>query len=171
MNPMKDIRLEKIVVNIGAGEAGPKLEKSKKLLETLTNKKVVTTQTHKRTTFGTPKKRPIGVKVTLRGDDAVKFLKKAFHAVESRLKPSQFDTSGNFSFGIAEYIHMQGVKYDPDIGILGMDVCVTLKRPGFRIRKRSIRPKKIGKSHLIKPKEAIEWVQKQFGVTVSEVSE
>jgi large subunit ribosomal protein L5 len=168
MNPMKNIRLEKVTINIGAGESGPKLEKAKKLVEMITGKKVVITRTHKRTTFGMAKHRPIGVKVTLRGEEAKNFLKNVFKAVENKIKKSQFDNSGNFSIGIAEYIDLPGARYDPEIGILGMDVAVTLERPGFRVKRRKIRHSKIGKTHMIKKEEAIEWVKKEFGVEVIE---
>ena len=128
---MKEIRIEKITLNIGAGEAGPKLDKSKTILEKISGENVVITVTKKRTTFGGAKKKPIGAKVTIRGEKARELLKRLLQAVENRLKPSQFDSSGNFSFGIHEYIHIPGVKYDPDVGIVGMDVCVSLGRPGF----------------------------------------
>ncbi len=167
MNPMRAIRLEKVTLNIGAGEAGTKLEMAKKLLEKLSGTKVVVTKTHKRSTFGVAKNRPIGVKVTLRGEKAKEFLKSAFKANENRLNPEQFDSSGNFSFGIREYIDIPGVKYDHEIGIMGMDVCVTLTRPGYGISKRKIRPKKIGKAHRITKDEAQEWVGQEFSVKVS----
>ena len=167
MNPMRVIRLEKVTLNIGAGEAGAKLEMAKRLLEKLSGTKVVVTKTHKRSTFGVAKNRPIGVKVTLRGEKARDFLRSALKANENTLKPEQFDDSGNFSFGIKEYIDIPGVKYDHEIGIMGMDVCVTLTRPGYSISKRKIKPKKIGKVHRITKDEAQEWVVKEFNVQVS----
>lgn len=163
---MRDIRLAKVTVNMGAGESGPKLEKCKKIMELITKKKVVITSTHKRSTFGVPKNRPIGVKTTLRGMEAIEFLKKVLQAADNKLKESQFDDNGNFSFGIHEYIHIPGIRYDPDVGILGMDVAVTLERPGFRVRKRMIRPGKIGKSHLIKKEEAIQWAKNNLGIEI-----
>jgi len=166
-NPMKEIRLEKVTINIGAGEAGPKLETAKKLLEKLSGIKIVVTTTHKRTTFGGAKNRPIGVKVTMRGEKARAFLSDALKANENRLKPTQFDKQGNFSVGVKEYIDIPGMKYDPEIGILGMDVCATLYRPGYRVARRKIRPAKIGKGQRITPEEAKEWVKKEFGVVVS----
>jgi large subunit ribosomal protein L5 len=166
MNPMRNIRIEKITINIGCGEAGEKLDKAKKLLEVITNKKVVITKTHKRTTFGMPKKRPIGCKVTLRKKDAEEFLKKALEAVDKKLSKDVFDRQGSFSFGIKEHIDIPGVKYDPEIGIFGMDVCVTLERPGFRV-KRARMSTKIGKKHKIKPEETIEWVTKNYGIEIS----
>lgn len=166
-NPMREIRLEKVTLNIGAGEAGPKLEMAKKLLEKLSGTKVVVTITHKRSTFGGAKKRPIGVKVTLRGEKAKEFLKNALKANENSLKPTQFDNQGNFSVGVKEYIDLPGIKYDPEIGILGMDVCATLSRPGYRVARRKIRPNKIGKRQRITAEEAREWVKKEFNVMVS----
>jgi len=162
---MRDIRIEKVTINIGVGESGDKLDRAKNLLEKLVEKKVVTTKTSKRTTFGTPKGRPIGCMVTLRKKDAEIFLKKALEAVDNKLPESVFDKQGNFSFGIKEHIDLPGVKYDPDIGIFGMDVSVTLERPGFRVKRKRIWSK-IGKSHLITPKEAKHWVIKNYNVEV-----
>ncbi|OGI11941.1 50S ribosomal protein L5 [Candidatus Micrarchaeota archaeon RBG_16_36_9] len=166
MNAMRNIKIEKITINIGCGSAGDKLEKAKSLLEKLTEKKIVTTITKTRNTFGSAKGRPIGCKVTLRRSDAENFLKKAFEAVDKKLSKNIFDEQGNFSFGIKEHIDIPGVRYDPEIGILGMDVCVTLERPGFRVKRKRFGGK-IGKGHLIKPEESMEWVSKNYGVEVS----
>jgi large subunit ribosomal protein L5 len=160
---MKSIRIEKITLNIGCGGAGEKLDKAKKLLEFLTEKKVVITTTRSRTSFGMAKGRPIGCKVTLRGKNAEEFLKKALSAVDSKLSKNIFDKHGSFSFGIKEHIDIPGIRYDPEIGIFGMDVCVTLERPGFRVKRKKF-PGKIGKKHLIYPEEAMEWVVKNYKV-------
>jgi len=162
---MRNIKIEKITMNIGCGDSGEKLEKAKKLLEELTNKKVVVTKTHRRTTFGMAKRRPIGCKVTIRGEDTTEFLKRALDAVDKKLSKSAFDSSGNFSFGIKEHIDIPGVRYDPEIGIFGMDVSITLERPGFRVKRKRLSTK-VGKKHLIKPEESIEWVTKNFEVEI-----
>ena len=166
MPGMMDVRLEKVTINIGAGEAGPKLDKAKKIIEKITQRKALVTKGKKRTTFGTVKGRPIGVKITLRGKQASDFLKNALKSVGNKVAESQFDSSGNFSFGVEEYINLPGIKYDPEVGMIGMDVCVTLQRPGYRVKKRMIRPQKIGKKHLIKKEDSIDFVKKQFGVQV-----
>ena len=166
MNKMRNIRLEKLTLNVGAGEAGPTLEKGKLMLEKITSKKVVITHAHKRNTFGVPKAKAIGVKVTLRGNGAIEVLKQLLSAVDNKIKAKQFDRNGNLSFGVHEYINIPGMKYDPDIGIMGFDVCVTLERPGFRVKKRALRPGKVGKSHRITPEEAIEWTKKNLGIEV-----
>lgn len=169
MNPMRAIRLSKISLNMGAGDAAPRLEASKKAMATIAGKGVVVTTTKRRTTFGMPKNKPIGVKITLRGAAAEALLKRLMEAREHRLKPSQFDSHGNFSFGIKEYIHIPGIEYDPDIGILGLDVAVTLERPGFRVKKKAL-SSPVGKKHLITPEEAIAWAT-AFGFTVTDQEE
>lgn len=165
-NPMKRIVVGKVTLNIGTGESGQKLENAKKLMEKMTNKKVVITKTHDRTTFGMAKGRPIGVKVTLRGQDALNFLKSAFHATGNKLKKRNFDSTGNFSFGVEEYINLPIIKYDPEIGILGFDVTITLERPGYRVKRRMIRQKKVGKNHIIKKEDAMEFVKNQWGIKI-----
>lgn len=162
-NPMRAIRLEKVTLNIGAGESGPKLEKAKTVLERIAGTPAVVTITHKRSTFGVAKHRPIGAKVTLRGPPADALLRRLLQAVEGRLKPSQFDSQGNFSFGVAEYINIPGVKYDPEIGILGLDVCVTLSRPGYRVQRRRLRPARVGKRHRISAEDARAFISATYG--------
>ncbi|MCD6398684.1 MAG: 50S ribosomal protein L5 [Candidatus Aenigmarchaeota archaeon] len=165
MNPMREIRIEKVVVNIGVGNDQNKLERAKKLLESLSGKKCLVTKTTSRTTFGMPKGKPIGVKITLRKKDAIEILKRFLETKDNRLSPRCFDNDGNFSFGIHEHIDIPGVKYDPKIGIMGMDVCVSLERPGYRIKRKKL-SKKIGKKHRIIKDEAIEFMKKNFGVEV-----
>jgi large subunit ribosomal protein L5 len=167
MNPMREIRLGKVTVNMGVGADTARLEKCKKIMYTLTKKKIIITSTRKRSTFGVPKGKPIGAKTTLRGEEAKEFLKKVLQGVENKLKESQFDRNGNFSFGIHEYINIPGIKYDPDVGILGMDVAVSLERRGFRVKKRKLRPGKIGRSHLITKEESMEWARKNLGVELT----
>ncbi|MBU3896736.1 MAG: 50S ribosomal protein L5 [Nanoarchaeota archaeon] len=165
MNTMRDIRIAKVTINIGCGEAGDKLDKANKLMTTLTGKKVVVTSTDSRTTFGMPKGKAIGCKVTLRRNDAIAFLKKAFEAVENTILGKSFDRQGNFAFGIKEHIDIPGVKYEPEIGIYGMDVCVTLERRGYRVSRKKL-SSTIGSNHVIKPEEAKDWLIKSFGVKI-----
>jgi len=162
----REIRIEKVVLNVGCGGDMKKIEKAVKLLEKLTGRKPVITKSKRRSTFGIAKGKPVGVKVTLRKKDAYEFLKKAFEGVEKKIKESSFDENGNFSFGIKEYIDIPGVKYDHEIGLLGFDVCVTLERPGYRVKRRRVRRGKIGKKHRITREEAISWVKENFGVEV-----
>lgn len=165
MNKMREIRIEKVTVNVGCGGDLDKIERAKKLLQMLTNQKPIVTKSKKRSTFGIAKGKPVGVKVTLRGKKAEEFLKKVLEAKKFTLPSSLIDNNGNFSIGIAEYIELPGVKYQHEIGSLGFDVTVTLERPGFRIKKRKVKKAKIGKTHKINKEDTINWL-KERGVNV-----
>ena len=164
---MRGIRIEKLTLNIGLGEPGEKLNMMKSLLERISGTKAVKTTAKKR--IPTWHVRPgleIGVKTTIRGKKAEELLKNLLKAKGNKLKESCFDNTGNVNFGVEEYIDIPGVKYDPKIGMRGLNVCVSLERPGYRVKKRRIRPSKIGKSHVIKKEEAMEFMKKKFGVVV-----
>ena len=167
-NPMYKPRLAKVTVNISVGAATERLSKAMKVLEELTGQKPVPRRA-KRTIkdFGIRKGENIAAKVTLRGEKAVTFLKKALEAVNFRLKASSFDEYGNVSFGIKEHITIPGVKYDPEIGVFGMDVAITIERPGYRIlRRKRCRKKHIPRRHRVSKEEAMVFLHKEFGVEI-----
>src|SRR3989338_1211444 len=95
----------------------------------------------------------IACKSTLRGQKAESILKRLLKAINNELPESNFDNNGNFSFVIKEYIDIPEVEYNPEIGIIGLEVAVTLERPGFRIKKR-IKKNKISSKHKITKQEA-----------------
>jgi large subunit ribosomal protein L5 len=164
MNTMRNIKIEKIVLNMGCGTK-TKLDDAKKIMEKVAETPVVITKTKKRSTFGVPKNKEIGCKVTLR-KNTTEFLQKLFVAKES-ISESSFDNTGNLSFGIKEYIDVPGIEYDPKIGVLGFDVCVTLERPGYRVKKKRLGVK-IGKKHKIQKNEAIDFIKNNFKIKISE---
>ncbi len=167
IHPMREIHIEKVVVNIGVGEAGDRVKKAATVLELLTGAKPVYTVARKSIReFSVRKGEQIGCKVTLRGLRAENFLKKAFEAVGNILKRSSIDNNGNFSFGITEHIFIPGVKYDPELGIFGLDVCVRLARKGVRTSLRKIKPRAMGKNHIVSPDEAVNYIVERFGVRV-----
>jgi large subunit ribosomal protein L5 len=150
---------------MGVGTSGERLQKAIQLLENLTNQKPATTYAEKTIkNFGIRKGEAIGAKVTLRGEKAEEFLKNALSVVEYRLRRRQINP-GNFSFGIHEHIDLPGVDYDPDVGIYGMDVNVSLRRRGYRVKRRRVARSKIGKNHVITKEETIEFLKK-LGVEV-----
>ena len=168
MNSMRDIRIEKVTLNCGVGEAGDKLDNAMKLLEQITGKKPVKTTTMKRIpTWGVRPKLTIACKVTIRHQEAVELLKRLIEAVDNKIPESKFDKNGNFSFGIEEYLLIPGVEYDIKIGIIGLDVAVTLERPGYRVKKKA-KSSKIGKKHRITREEAIEFMNKNFNIKEEE---
>lgn len=166
-NPMKTIRIAKVIVNIGLGKNIKDIEKATTLLERLTNHKPVkTTSSRKARTFGVGKNRTIGTKVTLRGKDKIELLKKLLFALDNELSEKCFDNEGNFGFGLKEYLEIPGMKYDPAIGIMGMNINICLERPGFRLKRRKVAQKKIPRSHRISKEESIEFAKKELDITI-----
>ncbi len=164
---MRDIRLEKVVVNIGAGDAGERLLKAVKVLAMVTGKKPV--RTIAKTTnrdLGIREGQDIGCKVTLRREEAEEFVKKALWIRENKLAKWSFDPEGNFSFGIQDYTDFPGMKYDPEIGIFGLDVCISLSRPGKRVKIRRVMKRSIPKDHRITTEEGQEFVRSKFNIEV-----
>ncbi|MFH0874339.1 MAG: 50S ribosomal protein L5 [archaeon] len=169
MNPMRNIRIEKITLNIGAGTDQDVMKRGIKLIELLTGKTPVKTTTQKRIPgWNLRPGLPIGCKLTLRNEEAEAILKRLLTAKENKLKKSCFDSNGNISFGLSEYIDVPGLNYDPAIGVIGLETSVTLERPGFRIKKRKLECKKLPKKHKITQDEAIVYFKKDFNVLVEE---
>ena len=166
-NPMLKPRIAKVTVNIGVGESGERLQKAAKVLKDLTGQEP-SIRYARRTIkeFGIRKGEPIAVVVTLRGERARSVLEKALEAIGRRIKASSFDDYGNVSFGIREHIMLPGVKYDPNIGVFGMDVAVTLERPGFRVMRRRRRKSRIPRRHRVSRLEAITYFIKELNVRV-----
>ncbi len=169
MNPMQQPRIEKITLNIGAGKDQTKLEKGVAVIKMLTGIAPMKTVTMKRIpTWGLRPGLPIGCKLTLRKSKAVEILKRLLDAKEKKLRETYFDEAGNISFGIHEYIDIPGAIYDPKIGVLGLQVCVTLEKPGYRIKKRKRETKNVPKKHMVSKSEAMSFMQKTFGVNIGE---
>lgn len=168
-NPMRKIRVEKLTVNMGVGEAGDALERAQTIMEKITGTKSVQTKAKVRLpTWEIRPGLPIGVKTTLRKQKALDFLKRALAAKDNELNSRCFDKVGNFGFGVKEYIDLPGVKYDPKLGVRGFDVLVTLERPGYRIKRRKLKSSRLGKKHVITKQDAMEYLTSQFGIKFEE---
>jgi len=169
MNAMKEILIEKVTFNVGCGTDQKKLDKALLLLKNLTKSKPVKTFTTKRIPeFNLRPGLPIGAKVTLRKSQATNILGPLLEAKDNVLKQNNFDENGNVAFGIAEYIDIPTLKYDPEIGIIGLQACITLIRKGFKIKNRKRIQRKVGKDHKIKKQEAIEFMKEKFKIRVEE---
>ena len=166
---MRLVKLEKVTVNVGIGESSDRLKKAKAIIERLTGRTAALTRARVRVqAFGIRKGDTIGAKVTLRGEIASEFLKKAFDAVEYKLNRRSIDNHGNFAFGVKEYIDFPGAKYDPTIGIIGFDVCATMIRPGKRVTVRRRLRSTIRSRHRVTPDETVDFLTKNFKVNFYE---
>ncbi len=166
-NRMLIPRISKVTVNICVGGQSERLEKAVRVLKILTGQDASirrAKQTIKE--FGISRNQPIAAVVTLRGINALEFLKKAFYAINYTLKASSFDSYGNVAFGITEHISLPGVKYDPELGIFGMDVAITFERPGFRVLRRRRCRSTIPRRHRVSKEEAMLFLELLFGVRI-----
>jgi len=155
--PMRKIRIEKLIVNICVGESGDRLTKASRVLKELTDQEPVFSVARLTVrTFGIRRNEKIAVHVTVRGDKAEEILNKGLAVLEYEMKDRNFSTSGNFGFGVQEHIDL-GLKYDPAVGIYGMDFYIVLSRPGFRVNKRKRMNNAIGVNHRITKDDAKKW--------------
>ncbi len=164
---MEEVKIAKATVNIGVGEGGEALVRAEKLLTSMTNQKSV--RTYSKVTnpeFGIRKGQPIACKVTLRGEKAKNAIKMVLDGIGNKLKAKQFDNQGNVSFGIEEHIDIPGMRYDPDIGIFGMNVSITFEKPGYRIKKRKIQRKSVPTKHKATPEETMDFMKDKFGIKI-----
>ncbi|WP_276253348.1 50S ribosomal protein L5 [Halomontanus rarus] len=165
LHEMREPRIEKVVVHMGVGRGGRDLGRAEDIIEEVTGQQSVRTLA-KRTEpeFGIRQGEPIGTKVTLRGDDAHDFLETALSLAD--LSATQFDDTGNFSFGVEEHTDFPSQEYDPSIGIYGLDVTVNLVRPGYRVAKRDKASQSIPSNHRLTPEDAIVYLEASFDVDV-----
>jgi large subunit ribosomal protein L5 len=168
MNPMQQPRIEKLTLNIGAGKEQSRLDKAVIVLKSLTGIEPVKTVTQKRIpAWGLRPGLPIGCMLTLRKHAAETMLKRLLKAKEFTLKENNFDNNGTISFGINEHIDIEGAQYDPKIGVIGMQACITLEKPGYRVKRRSLNRASIGKAHRISKEESITFMKSHYKVKLA----
>jgi len=164
-NPMRNIKVQKLTLNIGTGKDQVVLEKAQKLLNAISGVTSVRTITQKRiAAWGLRPGLPIGVKVTLRKQKALTLIPKLLYAKDNKLADNNFDDNGNVSFGIKEYIDIKDVRYDPEIGSMGLQCSITLERPGTRIKNRKILKRVIPMHHRVGKEDAVKFMEHNFNV-------
>lgn len=165
---MQEVLLDKVVVNMGVGAEPDEMKKAAQIMQLITGRKPLQTTTNaKIPDWGLRPGVAIGLKVTLRGEDAIKFLKRAVMAKSNKLPARSIDVTGNFGFGVREYIDMPDAKYDPKLGIKGFDVLVSLKKRGYRVKLRKLNQTKVGKKQRVTKADSIKFM-KNLGIEVEE---
>ena len=138
-NDMMIPRLEKIVINMGVGEAVKDTKKVKTAAEQLSliagQKAVITHAKKSIAGFRVREEMPLGCKVTLRGDRMYEFMDRLVNIALPRVrdfrgvKPTSFDGRGNYAMGLKEQIVFPEIEFDKVDDVLGMDIiiCTTAK--------------------------------------------
>lgn len=166
MNPMDQVRLEKVTVNMSFAGRQERQNAAVTVLQSLTNQKPVVVRAKKTVRdFGVHKGEPMAAVTTLRGKAAEEFLKRALAAVNRRIKATSFDGRSTYNFGISEHITIPGTKYVPELGIFGMNIAITLSKPGRRVAVRRNDPRPIPPKKFVSRQEAEEFMTKNFEVS------
>ena len=131
-SPMQIPRFDKIVINVGAGDAKDNAKAIDNIIEeitAITGQRAVPTYARKSVAnFKVRQGMKIGVKVTLRGDRMFEFMDRLFNLALPRLRdfkginPNAFDGRGNYSLGIKEQLIFPEIEYDKVDKIRGMDI-------------------------------------------------
>lgn len=159
-NPMRKIKIEKVLLSAGA--TGDDLVKEKKLLELVSGKHAQILSSNKRIPeFDVRPGLEVGVRVTLRGEEALALLKRLLGAINNEIKKKQI-SDNHFSFGIKEYIEIPGIEYQRDIGIRGFNVTVVFIRAGVRVKLKKIKRGRVPKKQFVSKEEISDFMKEAF---------
>jgi len=161
-NVMRHISLEKVVLSMGA--KGESVDKGIKLLNIITGKKSVKVKSKKRLpAFNVRPGLEVGCRVTIRNKkEMAEIIRRMLAAIENKLKKKQV-ADNHFSFGVHEYIEIPGIEYYRDIGMMGLDVTLSFKRAGKRVKLRKMKEGRFPKKQIVTKDEIIKYMGEKFG--------
>lgn len=160
----REIFIEKLVMSVSSPE--DRIEKGFKLLKLISGAEPMKRKTRKRIpALGVRPGLEIGAMVTIRDPQKIQqLLMRFFDAIDFKLKEKQI-SQNTFSFGIKEYIEIEGIEYQRDIGIIGFDVTVSFARKGKRVVRRKIKRGRLPKRQEVTKEEIMNYMKKNFNIS------
>merc|ERR1712032_1051403 len=154
---MNYLQVDKLIINVCLGENGSKLSKIFSVIENFCGQfPNYSRARYSIKDFKIRRNDFISIDTSLRGEKVNNVLDILLKTLEYELIDSNFCKNGGLNFGIEEYIDL-GIKYDPFVGIFGLDLNILLIRVGIRLKRRKWSPRSVGLKQVVSTKKTKLW--------------